>query len=147
VKITDALLAEHAVFYAQFEYLNHSIPVADTLPLVKSQGAMLAAALASHANLEDELLFSALEPYVGPIGPLAVMRMEHDQIEGALERLPATQDLDEARTLLLQLIEIAREHFAREEQILYPLASRSLTIEALTDLGAQWAARRLIVLR
>lgn len=126
---------------------NIQFPLPTRYPLVKSQGAMLAVALASHANLEDELLFTTLESHLGPIGPLTVMRMEHDQIEGALERLPTVQNLAGARTLLLQVIKVAREHFAKEEQILYPLASRSLTIEALTGLGAQWAARRLIVLR
>lgn len=58
MKVTDALLGEHAVFYAQFDYLEKTIPPAKDLALVKSQGAMLTAALASHAHLEDELLSS-----------------------------------------------------------------------------------------
>lgn len=53
MKITDALLGEHAVFYAQFEHLRQSLPVADALTQVHSQGAMLAAALATHAHLEE----------------------------------------------------------------------------------------------
>ena len=145
--ITDALLGEHAVFYAQFDYLEQSLPTADSLPLVKSQGAMLAAALAGHAQLEEELLFTTLEPHIGPMGPLAVMRMEHEEIEQTLlERLPAAQELDQARKLLLRVIEVAREHFAKEEQVLYRLAPQSLSAEILTDLGAQWAAHRAIVL-
>ncbi len=46
MKITDALLGEHAVFYAQFEYLERSVPSADTISQVKSLGALLAASLA-----------------------------------------------------------------------------------------------------
>ncbi len=146
MKITDALLGEHAVFYAQFDHLKQAVPQVETLAQVKSQGAMLAAALASHAQLEEELLFTTLEPYIGPMGPLAVMRMEHEEIEQTLERLPAAQELDQARELLLRVIEVAREHFAKEEQILYRMASQSLPAETLTDLGAQWAVRRAIVL-
>jgi iron-sulfur cluster repair protein YtfE (RIC family) len=144
--ITDALLGEHAVFYAQFNHLEQSIPAADTLSQVKSQGAMLAAALAGHANLEEELLFKTLETNIGSIGPLTVMRMEHDQIEGGLERLPSVLNLEQARELLLQIVEVARGHFAKEEQVLYPMASQALSAETLIDLGAQWAARRAVVL-
>ncbi len=146
MKITDALLGEHAVFYAQFDYLENAIPGANSVTLVKSLGAMLAAALASHARTEEELLFTTLEPHIGPMGPLAVMRKEHDQIEKSLERLPTIQEVDQARELLLRVIKVAREHFPKEEQVLYPMANKTLSVASLIDLGAQWAARRAIVL-
>ena len=31
----------------------------------------------SHVQVEDDLLFLKLEPRLGQMGPLAVMRMEH----------------------------------------------------------------------
>ncbi len=144
MKITDALLGEHAIFYAQFDHLEQTVPVADTIALVKSQGAMLAAGLAGHANLEEELLFKTLEKQIGSEGPLAVMRMEHEEIEQSLERLPGVEELDQARELLLHVVATAREHFAKEEQILFPLASQTLSIDTLNELGAQWAASRAI---
>ncbi len=144
--ITDAFLGEHAVFYALFLHMEQTKPTADALAQVKSQGAMLAAALAGHAHLEEDLLFKTLEPHIGSMGPLAVMRMEHNQIEGGLERLPAAQELEQARELLLQVVEVARGHFAKEEQVLYPMASQALSTETLIDLGAQWAARRAVTL-
>lgn len=91
-------------------------------------------------------MFKTVEQRIGPMGPLAVMRMEHDQIEGALEGLPAVRDLDEARALLLQVAETAREHFAKEEQVLYPLAGRVMDENALTQLGVPWAAQRTVTL-
>ena len=145
MKITDALLGEHAVFYAQFDHLEQAIPAANSVAQVKSLGEMLAAALAGHAQLEEELLFKTLEPHIGSMGPLAVMRMEHDQIEGGLEALPAVRDLEQAREVLLQIVEVARGHFAKEEQVLYPQASQALSTEKMLDLGAQWAALRGIV--
>jgi hemerythrin-like domain-containing protein len=145
VIITNALLGEHAVFYAQFGYLEQFAPTASD-PLLKSWGAMLADALAGHARLEEELLFTTLEPHIGSMGPLAVMRMEHDEIERSLEHLPATQDVDQARELLLHIVAVAREHFAKEERVLYPIATQTLSAEILTDLGSQWATRRTIFL-
>jgi hemerythrin-like domain-containing protein len=76
------------------------------------------------------------------MGPLAVMRAEHDEIEGALDRLPKIQDLAEAQSLVLHVIQVAREHFAKEEQALYPIAEQVLDTDTLTRLGRQWAERR-----
>ncbi len=146
MNITDALLGEHAVFYALFTHMEQSVPTAESLSQAKTQGATLAAALAIHANLEEELLFTTLEPHIGPMGPLAVMRTEHDQIELGLERLPTVEELGQAQELLLQVVAVAREHFAKEEQVLFQMATKVLATEVLTNLGTQWAARRAIVL-
>lgn len=145
MKITDAFLGEHAVFYAQFDYLEQNGPKA-TGNLVKSWGAMLAVALASHAGLEEDLLFTTLEPHIGSMGPLAVMRMEHEAIERSLEKLSTIQGEDGARELLLHTISVARDHFAKEERILYPIANQRISNEKLVDLGSQWSAHRTIFL-
>lgn len=145
MKVTDALLGEHAVMHAQFEFLEENLPSLNDLAQVKSLGAMLAAALASHAYLEDELLFLALEVHMNPAsGPLAVMRMEHEEIESRLEGLQEVQDLAEAQNLLLHAIQIARAHFAREEQILYPVAAQMLHADTLELVGTKWAERRKV---
>jgi iron-sulfur cluster repair protein YtfE (RIC family) len=147
MKVTDALLGEHGVFYAQFDYMEKNIPHATDLTLVKSQGAMLAAALAPHAHLEDELLFIALEAHLDPqSGPLAVMRMEHNEIEGSLERLQKLQDLAEAKNLLLHAVQTARAHFAKEEQVLFVMAQQMLDSRTLEQLGRQWAAARKVAI-
>ncbi len=144
MKITDAFLGEHAVFYAQFDHMELTVPSEDSVTQVKTQAAVLGAALAGHAQLEEELLFQKLETHIGPGGPLAVMRMEHEQIEENLARLPDLETLEDARTVLLQTVKVAREHFAKEEQILYPLAERTLGIDHLTQLGEQWAGVRKV---
>jgi hemerythrin-like domain-containing protein len=143
MRITDALLGEHAVFYAQFAHLEQSVPAATALESVQAQAALLAAALGTHARMEDELLFVALEPHLGTqMGPLVVMRSEHEQIEAALEAVPEVADLDEARRQLLAAIEVARGHFAKEEQILFPTAQQVVGDEKLQELGRQWSQRR-----
>jgi hemerythrin-like domain-containing protein len=143
MKITEALLGEHGVFYALFDQLEKAVPASETLSLVQSQGALLAAALKPHASMEDELLFSSLESHLGTNeGPLAVMRTEHNEIEGALARVQEVKDLAEARALVLHAVRTAREHFAKEEQVLFPMAEQVLGAEALTQLTAAWAERR-----
>lgn len=145
MKITDAFLGEHAVFYAQFNHMEKTLPDADSLQQVKTQGAMLASALAGHAQLEEELLFKTLEPHIGPGGPLAVMRLEHENIESSLDQIPHVQELAHGKDLLLNVIMVARPHFAKEEQILYPLANQTLSTELAFELGRKWAERRAVV--
>lgn len=146
MKITEALRGEHGVLNALLRHLEAVLPEVEELGLFQTLGAMLEAGLATHANLEEELLFTALDPHLGGAGPLAVMRMEHEQIEGALAKLPAAVDLQQARDLLGQVIKTAYDHFAKEEQILFPLAERLLGETELVRLGADWAARRSVAL-
>ena len=141
--ITDALLGEHGVFYAQFDYLENVLPSSDDLTSIKALGAMLAAAFVPHAKSENELLFPLLEPHLGKeTGPVVVMRLEHDRIEQGLSRLPAVDDASEANGLVLSVVHDAREHFAKEEQILYPAALEVLGAEHLTQIAQDWARRR-----
>lgn len=142
MKVTTGLLGEHGVFYAQFDHLEQVVPNVESLALIKAQAGTLAAALETHAHLEDELLFDVLEPRIGPMGPLAVMRMEHDAIQRALMELPEIENLAEARNRLLQTVRVAREHFAKEEQVLYPMAEQMLDADTLTQQGQRWAERR-----
>lgn len=145
MKITEALSGEHGVFYAQFDHLEQAVLAAPALEQVQSQVALLAAALATHASLEDELLFSTLDPYLGPMGPLAVMRTEHDEIERVLNQVQEVQDVRQAQQLILHAVQVARGHFAREEQILFPMARQVLDENTLAQLGAQWAGRRGVI--
>ena len=146
MNITDALLGEHAVFYAQFDHLEQVIPTMVSARQVKIQGAMLRAGLKGHAGLEEDLLFKTLEPHIGPSGPLGVMRQEHQEIEHALDHLPGVLELAHAQNLLLRVIEIARQHFSKEEQILYPIALQTLAAAELSQLGKQWSQKRNVFL-
>lgn len=165
MKITDTLLGEHGAFYAQFDLMRCSADTAP-LPILQAQGAMLAAALVPHAQIENEILFPAIEAEVGEHGPTRVMREEHahieglldklqtvrelsqahDEIEGKLAQLPGVTDVKQARAMVQDLLYAAVAHFAKEENVLFPLAEDLLGETALHDLGAQWAARRGIKL-
>ena len=147
MKITEFLLGEHGVFYALFNRLEQALSDTESRDVVQELAALLDAALASHARLEDELLFAALEPRIGPMGPLAVMRMEHDQIERLLGWAQERPDVASARRQCEDAVRVAREHFAKEEQVLFPLAEQVLSAEQLADLAVQWTGRRGVTLQ
>lgn len=141
--IVDALLAEHGVFYLMMGYMERSLPALDSISSLRNQIAGFAFALESHATLEDELLFNALEPHLGTQGgPLMVMRMEHDQITDLLGKIRCDNELDSARPLVRQMIQVARGHFQKEEQVLFRMARQFLDEAELSALGSQWAQRR-----
>jgi hemerythrin-like domain-containing protein len=144
MRITDALRGEHGVLLRMLDFVEQEAPTS-SLSDAQAMGRLLRQAIESHAHLEDELLFGALEPQLGAEqGPLAVMRMEHGEIEGCLERLPEERAAEGARRLLLRLVEVARGHFAKEEQVLFPMAERLLPREQLLERGGAWAERRSV---
>ncbi len=108
--------------------------------------ALSASVFESYANIEDELLFNALEPCLGAhSGPLAVMRFEHNQTADLLGKIAAATELDSVRVLAKQMIQATRGHFQKEEQILFRMARQFLSEDELASFGAQWAQKRTIV--
>lgn len=94
--------------------------------------------LLTHASLEDELLFRELEHGLpGDHGPLAVMRDEHDRIEGSLARLGGADPADEeVRREISGMAALARDHFDKEEDVLFVFAERLIDGARLSALGA-----------
>jgi iron-sulfur cluster repair protein YtfE (RIC family) len=142
MKITDALLGEHGVLYRLLDYCG-SQAAGWSLETARAAAGALQATLGSHAQLEETLLFTALDPFFPPgVGPLAVMRAEHQEIEGSVEKALTSDDVEIVRGLLVRIPELAREHFAKEEQVLFRMAEQQLGEEKLTELGQRWAEER-----
>lgn len=144
VNILDALLGEHGLFYAWIDELedwlgDDGVSSAE----VRSAARMLARGLTSHAAIEDELLFPALEAHIGPAGPLACMRSEHDELHHALAaaRAPAT---DDPVAVMRDVLALTREHFAKEERVLFPMARQMIPDAELVELGRGWSRRRTV---
>ncbi len=142
MRITDALAGEHGLFYALFGELDARRDEAASLPALRAAVVPVGAALITHAQLEDELLFPALQSVFGAEGPLAVMRTEHVEIEALLARIERATHLDDACSLLAELLAVARAHFETEEGILFPAANSHLEPSTLHELGRRWAERR-----
>ena len=144
MRLIDALSGEHGVFYAMFDRLENELP--SNVGEVRELAALLAAALISHARIEDDLLFDRMLGAGADPGLLGVMAEEHMKISDWLKRAQGTQNLEVAQMLLLDAIAMAREHFAREERLAFPMAASLLDDAAIEALGAAWAARREVYL-
>ena len=144
MRITAALLGEHGVLYGLFAALEETLPQVEDQAEAQRWAGLLGKVLTSHAQLENEILFPAVERQLGPIGPLTVMRMEHEEIEETLGQALQVETPKEVRRLVQHVLQVAREHFAKEEHVLFPLADRALDEGTLEDLAYDWAERRRV---
>ncbi len=141
MKITDGLLGEHALFYPLFDRAAALGLEAGSVEEVRLAMALIAPAIESHAELEDDLLFPALARAGIGEEPLRVMAAEHTEISAMIRATLRETDITEAKNSLLGILDLLAEHFRREEQIVFPLAG-SLGDETLERLGAEWMRRR-----
>lgn len=138
MKITDALYGEHGVFYSLFDEIKLLAEECDDLAELRGAAKLFAAVLMSHAKLEEEVLFPAID--VG--GPVAVMRMEHEQIDRLAAAVASASSVDQLRQTLADLLELTQGHFNKEEHVLFPISGQHLEPAELERLGHQWAAIR-----
>lgn len=93
------------------------------------------AALDPHSEREEGVLFPMMGVYIGTTsGPIAVMEYEHDQakakIHEFLEKAASSKAEDEKKNLAALIKSayfILTEHFAKEENVLFPMAERMLS--------------------
>jgi hypothetical protein len=81
VDVTDALLAEHAVFYLLIEQLDDAVGRHETVEALKAAAEPLAISLIGHAQVEERLVFGPLEERIGLQGPLACLKDEHASMD------------------------------------------------------------------
>lgn len=142
MNLIDILIGEHGVFFALFDNLDIRVPKSERMGEVLSIARTLFAALSSHAHLENEILFTELEPHLGSDGSLAIMREEHDEIHRTLAIARGAQVTFEGIDQLLHVLAVARQHFHKEEQVLFPAARKHLGEKRLRALGRRWAEAR-----
>jgi len=101
MSIVTYLLGEHGVLYGLLDRVEELAPQAG-LAEVRAYRDLVAEALRSHAQVEDELVFEPLER-TGARAESAVrgMRTMHDDLDGALDELVRTGDVHRARQQLL----------------------------------------------
>ncbi len=146
MKLTDALLGEHAVMYELFEHVRDTTKNTEDVQEIHGAVSVLERLILSHAQLEEDLLFSRLEPHLGQMGPLAVMRSEHRGIDDLLKAAKQGTDADALKSVIDRLLELAYGHFQKEEKVLFGMARQFLDEVTLTELGDEWAARRNVAI-
>lgn len=147
MKITDAFIAEHAVLYAQLDHLEQVVPAAKTLGEIQAMAGLLEAALRTHADLEDQLLFNGLEPGLDQMGKLEKVQHEHDAICKGLELIRHSRSKKDAQRRLLNVVHLTRKEFDLEDRVIFRLAEELLREETLKQLGKAWARQRLVPAR
>lgn len=98
----------------------------------------------THFRTEETVLFPAFETATGMTGgPTQMMRMEHAQMRDLIEQMQAalTAQAGEAFSGAAEtLLVFMQQHNMKEENILYPMCDRTLTVQADT-LGTQLRER------
>jgi len=141
--------------------------LADELPALRATVRMIETELYAHARREDDALFPAVERVLGEgAGPTPAMRDEHRAIHTEAERFRATlreladvqhpaivETSERLRALTAQgadaaalgvtartLIGLLDDHFAKEEQVLFPMTRELLTDDALAAVAREMDA-------
>jgi hemerythrin-like domain-containing protein len=145
--ICQALLGEHAVFYKQFDYLEKQLGETKDVKSIVEATRPIAEALISHAEIENELLLSALEAVLGANSLPASVKQEHQDIDMGLTDALECTELEELKEKLSYVLSVVRSHFAMEEEALFVMCQETLSPEKLVALGEQWAQMRGVTLR
>ncbi len=145
MQLTDALLGEHGAFYMLFNQVEDIATIEGAMAQIRAATTVLATMVDSHAKIEEDLLFTALSPYLGQdAGPLAVMTAEHREMEQLLGQIEDVDEVEQAVYWVADALSAARSHFRKEEEVLFPMARRILGADALTKLGTDWARTRKV---
>ena len=147
MKITEILMAEHVVFHNLFDHIETVVPRIKTVAEVKALAAVVEKLHGSHSKTEDDLFIEPLEHCFEQIGQNDTFHAEHRHIEQALAGVHAAKTLKDAKRILLGAIAASREHFDKEERIVFPLAEQVMNANTLTELGEQWMKKREVALK
>jgi hemerythrin-like domain-containing protein len=142
MKITDALLAEHVVFHALFDHIEHAAHKLKTLGEVRTLADLLETMLVQHSKAEDELLMNYLEDSIEQMGHRDTFHEEHELIEAHLSAVRSARVLTTARQLLVDAVVGARKHFDKEERLVFPLAEKVISYHNIMKLGKQWLEKK-----
>ena len=95
--------------------------------------------LSSHIQMEEEVLFPAIEERTGmrDAGPTAAMRTEHARFREILARLTKALEWESCEAITRMLLQsepttpedLFNSHDLREERVLYPMADRLIAPE------------------
>ena len=140
--ITEALLAEHAVFHNLFDYAERTVPRLKTVAEVRSLAHLVESLLQAHSQTEEQLLVEPLEHCLEQIGHRETFHQEHQEIEDHLKMAQTVRNLKQARHHLLAAVVSSRKHFDKEERIVFPLAEKHLKSKTLTELCFTWTEHR-----
>ncbi len=129
--LTEFFEQDHRDCDARWVDVEELLDTAD-IEVARSAWQKYDAAMHRHLAMEEEVLFPAFDAKSGMAGggPVAVMKMEHQQMRGLLEQIGeaieagnAEEAMDIGDTLLM----LIQQHNVKEEGMLYPMAENLLS--------------------
>ena len=104
--------------------------------VLRARAALLGLALDDHAQREEKYLFEPLRPLaVVAERPVDMMTLVHVEVRDLLEEV-ADPDRDPV-SRMWTVLQLTEEHFADEENSLFPLAEALMDAEMLDRLGTE----------
>ena len=138
VTITDTLIMEHAAFCAVFDQIEKVYARLKSAHEVKLLATLVEGLLSGHGETEKHLAYAALDHVLEESGTLNQLHQDHQEIDDHFRRVHGANELIEAQRLLKKALAATREHFRREEKIIFPFLERVLQPETLGALGETW---------
>jgi regulator of cell morphogenesis and NO signaling len=123
--------------------VEHEIDLEESFNQLKTDVKVFISELDPHSEREEGVLFKMMEKYIGKSGPIAVMEYEHEQAKTFIgtflnktnsEELISSEDQKKYAGLIKNAYYTLTEHFAKEENVLYPMAERMLSDEEKEEL-------------
>jgi len=141
MKLTERLNVEHGVFLRQLQHLRALLRADEPRPVLQGVAGTIAAALAAHDRLEDEILYPLLARTLGAAyPPLAAARDEHRRIEEAVGEIQAGRFEDAE---LEAFIDLLGAHIENEIHLVFPLAEAWVEPDELASLG-NWNVEHVV---
>jgi hemerythrin-like domain-containing protein len=135
MKVTEAIALEHATLLRVFDEVERISPQLGSAAEAGRLATIVEKLLGTHAELETNFAFVALDHALHDEGHLTTLHQEHRELDDRLRRVHEATDCEEACGLLRAGLGGARAHFQREERELFPLLERALGSGALAILG------------
>jgi len=140
MKITEAIALEHATLLRVFDQVERVLPGLDSSGEVGRMATILEGLLGTHAELETNLAFVALDHALQHKRRLATLHQDHQEMDDRLRQVHQAASCSEAQRLLRAAMRASRAHFRDEERNLFPVLERALGPVALTVLGEAFKA-------
>lgn len=132
MRITDRFRNEHQVFLEQLDVLQGLLAAGEPIDGVVTALRTLAAPLSRHARREEEELFPAIGRLAS--GPIGLLVEEHRWIEARIEAMAAAPSRLDLERLVDEFARTLREHIAKEDEGIFPIAERVLGNSTLNEL-------------
>ncbi len=140
MKLTDRLKVEHGIFLKQLAFLEGLVKLDAPPNLLAAVAETIALAEEDHSQLEGRLLYPLLEKAVGSdYGPLQQVAQDHADLSALVERVRGGAP---SAKLVLELVNLMRDHLEREIHGLFALAEEWIPAERLEAL-CNWEEEHL----